>query len=348
METIHLTPPILSTDHIQELVTCIRPKHADGYQLYGELKNNKLIIHNYGHSGSGWTLLFGVIEQVMDAFEHQLVEHPQFKNKPICVIGAGCMGLLSAITLARKGYAVSIVAEHVENIASDKAVGLFFPYTAFTPVYNKYQRAQEVSLREYSAIINGTHPFITSSAAERLPQYVDLTTKYSRLSFWGPPRMVTLDFGNGTQQNVREYNTLFIHTFNLMQQMKEYAAKLGITTHIRHVDSFDKIPESIIINCTGLGAEQLNSDAGLIPVQGHLIKLKDQPAACLTYIIHVRVMQHGKPEYVYFAPKASGVLGSTYIEGKRHLETNTHEFDLMLERARNYFGPSTHLTARSG
>ncbi len=347
-QIIHLTPPLLSPDHIQELVTCIRPKHRDGYQLYGELKNNKLIIHNYGHSGSGWTLLFGVIEQVMDEFEHQLAEHPQFKNKPICVIGAGCMGRLAAITLARKGYAVTIVAEQVENIASDKAVGLFFPYTAFTPVYNKYQRAQEVSLREYSAIINGTHPFITASAAERLPQYVDLTTKYSRLNFWGPPRLVTLDFGAGTKHDVREYNTLFIHTFNMMQQMQAYITKLGIKTHARHIDSFDEIEESIIINCTGLGAELLNNDAGLIPVQGHLIKLKDQPAACLRYIIHVRVMQHGKPEYVYFAPKASGVLGSTYIEGERQLDANAHEFELMLERARDYFGPSTPLKARSG
>lgn len=347
MQTIHLTPPILSADHIQELVTCIRPKHADGYQLHGELKRDKLIIHNYGHSGSGWTLLFGVIEQVMEEFEQKLAENPQFKNKPVCVIGAGCMGLLSAITLARKGYTVKIVAEQFENIASDKAVGLFFPYTAFTPVYNKYQRAQEVSLREYTTIINGTHPFITPSAAQRLPQYVDLTTKYSRLNFWGPPRMVTLDFGNGTKHDVREYNTLFIHTFNMMQQMKEYATMLGISMQEQHVSSFDELQESIILNCTGLGAQQLNNDAGLIPVQGHIIKLKNQPAACLQYIIHVRVMQHGKPAYVYFAPKASGVLGITYIEGEQRLDTNTHEFDLMLERARDYFGvtaqdPSIH------
>ncbi|MGE0010183.1 MAG: FAD-dependent oxidoreductase [Candidatus Babeliales bacterium] len=343
METIHLTPPILSADHIEEFLSCIRPKHANGYQLYGEVKNDKLIIHNYGHSGSGWTLLFGVIEQVLEEFEAQLTQHPSFKSKPICVIGAGCMGLLSAIALAQKGYAVTIVAKQFDNTTSQNAVGLFFPYTAFTPVYNKYQRAQEVSLREYTAIINGEHPFIAPSAAQRLPQYVDLTSKYSRLNFWGLPKLATLDFGNGKQHAVREYNTLFIHTYHMMQQMKAHAQKLGISLHERTITSFDELDESIIINCTGLGAQQLNNDSGIIPVQGHLIRLKEQPIAALTYIIHVRVMQHGKPAYIYFAPKASGILGITYIEGVRDTQTNMHEFNAMLERARDYFGPSTQL-----
>lgn len=335
---VHLTPPLLSPDHIDQLVSCIRPKHTQGYQLYGEIKQDKLIIHNYGHSGSGWTLLFGVIEQLMAEFDTQLAQNPSFKNKPVCVIGAGCMGLLSAIYLAQKGYAVKIVAKEFEQIASDKAVGLFFPYTAFTPVYNKYQKAQEVALREYTAIIEGKHPFISSTAAERIPQYVDLTTKYSRLNFWGLPRMVTLDFGNGKQHQAREYNTLFIHTFSMMQQMKAYALKLGITFEHRTITSFTEIAESIIINCTGLGARELNNDAGLIPVQGHLICLKNQPAAALTYVIHVRVLQNGKPTYIYFAPKASGILGITYIEGQDNLAANPHEYDLMLERARDYFG----------
>lgn len=335
---VHLTPPKLSPDHIDQFVSCIRPKHTHGYQLYGELKHDKLIIHNYGHSGSGWTLLFGVIEQVMVEFEAQLGLNPSFKNKPVCVIGAGCMGLLSALYLAQKGYTVKVVAKEFENIASDKAVGLFFPYTAFTPVYNKYQQAQEVALREYTAIIEGKHPFISSAAAERIPQYVDLTTKYSRLNFWGLPRMVTLDFGNGTQHHAREYNTLFIHTFSMMQQMKAHAEKLGITFEQRTITSFTEITEPIIINCTGLGARELNHDAGLIPVQGHLIRLKNQPTAALKYVIHVRVLQNGKPTYIYFAPKASGILGITYIEGQDNLAANPCEYDLMLERARDYFG----------
>ena len=58
---------------------------------------------------------------------------------------------------------------------------------------------------------------------------------------------------------------------------------------------------------------------------------------CL-YILHVRVIQNGTPKYLYFAPKESGILGITYIKGEDSLESNKEEFDLILERAREYFG----------
>lgn len=336
--TILLTPPQLTPDHLDTLVTCLRPKHADGYQLYAQIQDSKLIFHNYGHSGSGWTLLFGVIEQLMELFDREMIEHPEYNNKPICVIGAGCMGLLSAINLAQKGYQVTIQAESFEDIASDKAVGLFFPYTAFTQVYNKYQQAQEVSLREYTQILEGAHPFLPRSTVARLPQYVDLQTKYSRLNFWGPPRYTTIDFGNGTKHDVREYNTIFIHTAHMMHHLRAHAQALGIPFIQKRVENLRDVHEPIIINCTALGARTLNNDTGLIPVQGHLITLANQPIQELQYIIHVRVVQNGKPCYLYFAPKGCGILGITYIEGEWDVNANQHEFDLLIERARTFFG----------
>lgn len=338
MKVIHVTPARLSDNHILERVSCIRPKHEDGYQLYGEIKHDKLLIHNYGHSGSGWTLLFGIMEQLIEVFDAEIARYPHYKDKAVCVIGAGCMGLFSAITLAQKGYQVRIIAKEFEHIASDKAAGLFFPYTAFTSRYTKYKRAQETSLRVYTQILRNAHPFFSQSCAEQLPQYVDLSTNYSRLAFWGEPQYVTLDFGNGTRHNVREYSTLFIHTLHMMHSMRQEIARLGIPMHIQYVTSYEEIHESIIINCTGFGARLLNKDPRLIPVQGHLIRLTDQPEQALRYSIHVKMKQHGKEELLYYAPKASGILGITYLEGQDDITANNHEFNHILERARTFFG----------
>lgn len=338
---IHLTPPSVSSEHIQERITCIRPKHAEGFQVYGEIKNNKLIVHNYGHSGGGWTLLFGSVQKTIDEFESKLAQNVSFKDQPICVVGAGCIGLYSAIRLTQKGYRVNIVAENFSNLTSHKAAGIFFPSSLYAPSVQDEQskKVNTDCLQEYCAIINGSHSFITSCAAQFVPIYVDLETDYSGLGFWQDPKFVTVDFGNGKQYAMKEYITIFIDVLEMMAQLNAQIQALGIALEQKHVASFDDIREPIIFNCTGLGAQQLAHDAHLSPLQGHLMRLTNQPEKQkLNYIIHTKVMQRGKEAWVYFVPKWEGLLGVTFIEGEGRLDANCHEFDLMLERAQDYFG----------
>ena len=103
--TIYLTPPSISEDHIQEKIVCIRTHRERIFQITSELKDEKLICHNYGHGGAGWTFLFGSVPESIRQLNTQLQSNPSYKSKPICVIGAGCYGLLTAIELARAGHA---------------------------------------------------------------------------------------------------------------------------------------------------------------------------------------------------------------------------------------------------
>src|SRR5579872_6926517 len=126
---IHLTPPTLDDTHIKEKIICIRGHRERMFRTEMEtLPSGKTIFHNYGQGGAGWTFLFGCVNESIRQFEKYLVQARSApSHQELCVVGAGCYGLLTAIELARKGYKVRIVAAHTENLPSTQAAGFFFP-----------------------------------------------------------------------------------------------------------------------------------------------------------------------------------------------------------------------------
>jgi hypothetical protein len=56
METRKIIPPALEQAHLGEKILCYRPMKHGMPNLSIEQKARKVIAHNYGHGGSGWTL----------------------------------------------------------------------------------------------------------------------------------------------------------------------------------------------------------------------------------------------------------------------------------------------------
>ncbi len=348
---IHLTPPQISAEHIKEKIVCIRAHRERIFKTSAEIVNDKLICHNFGHGGAGWTFLFGCVPESIRQFEHQLSLNPSFKNKPICVIGAGCYGLLTAIELARQGYDVRIVAKDTDNLPSSKAAGFFFPRArkSSTPQECAIFEAMGIeSYTTYLAIINGSHPFIKNKP-KLLPAYYAPAIDpgfgpYIARSLMPAPENVTIDFGNGKTHEAMQYQSIFINPSEIMDDLQHTIKELSIAITHAEINSFDEIPESIIFNCAGFGAKHLASDTRIIPVQGHLITLKDQPPMDqLQYMVnfHVPMMSakgYMKDELIYYAPKDSGILGITFIRGQDSLAANHHEFDRLLQRCHDFFG----------
>jgi len=346
-----LTPPRISVEHIQEKIVCIRAHRERIFQVSAEPQGNKLICHNYGQGGAGWTFLFGCVNESLRLFEQQLTQNPAFKNKPITVIGAGCYGLLTAIELARKGHAVHIVAKDTQTIPSYKAAGFFFPRArkSSTPYERAIFEARGMeSYATYLQIIRGEHPFI-KSGPKLLPGYYGLDidpgfAPYIAHGMMTTPEKVTIDFGNSNRYEVMEYKTVFMNSTAIMNELQRCVIELGIPVIHAEINSFDDIPEPIIFNCAGLGAKALAGDARIIPVQGHLITLKNQPDMNeLAYMLNVKVVALnplGKPrdELIYYAPKENGILGITFIRGQDSLTANMHEFDRILQRSQDFFG----------
>lgn len=345
-----LTPPKLSDTHIKEKIICVRAHRERMFNVGIEIIDTKLICHNYGQGGAGWTFLFGCVNKSIKNFMEFIEQHQQFRNKPITVIGAGCYGLLTAIELAKLDFNVEIVAEQMTNLSSHKAAGFFFPRP------RKVSNAQETEIFEtlgiesfgvYQNIALGKHPTF-SSGAKLLPAYYapDIDPGYEpyiKAGLIQNPQQLTIDFGNGKSYNAVEYQTLHIDSKSLMDQFWREINRLGISIKQQKIGSFSEIANPIIFNCSAMGSKELTQDPRLIPVQGHLMTLHQQPIDQLQYLINFKVLStspKGLPrdEIIYFAPKGEGILGITFLRGQDGLELNSHEFDRLLDRSRSFFG----------
>ncbi len=83
-----------------KITVCLRPFRAAGPRLDVERVGDKIVIHNYGHGGSGWSLSWGssslATEKALSTGEREFA-----------VIGCGALGLTSATLLQRAGAKVT-------------------------------------------------------------------------------------------------------------------------------------------------------------------------------------------------------------------------------------------------
>ena len=88
-----LAPIRASADRIMGITVCLRPFRAAGPRIEAEAVGDKLVVHNYGHGGSGWSLSWG---SGLNALKIALAGG----ERDIAVIGCGALGLTAA-TLAQ-------------------------------------------------------------------------------------------------------------------------------------------------------------------------------------------------------------------------------------------------------
>jgi D-amino-acid oxidase len=348
---IRLTPPRISPYHIKEKIVCIRAHRERIFNVSAHTQGTQLICHNYGHGGAGWTFLFGSVNESIRLFEQQYAQNNQLRTAPITVVGAGCIGLLTALCLAYKGYKVHILADTTDDIPSHKAAGFFFPRPRKCSKPDERIVFEQLGMESYAtylSIINGTHPFITHGPL-LMPAYFGLDIDpgfgpYIEKGLVATPERVTIDFGNGKMYETMRYYTVFINTGIIMQELYRNIHALNIPIIQHTVHNLNDIQTPVVFNCAGLGAKQLTGDARIVPVQGHLLTLTHQPPMDqLQYMVNVKVTQynaHGKPrdELIYYAPKDDGIVGITFIRGQDNPHTNHHEFDRLIERCQTFFG----------
>lgn len=344
---IKLTPPLLDDINIDKKISCIRPHRERIFNVSMEQVNEKFIFHNYGHGGAGWTFLFGCVNESIRQFEEFIAQKQNVKSEPICIIGAGCYGLLTAIELAHRGYKVHIVAKEIENTPSYKAAGFFFPRWRKSSTEHEKAIFLSRGIESYEAylqIAHGTHPFV-AQGTQIIPAYFGLDIDpgfdpYTTRGMIASPQKVTIEFGNGKQYLMNEYQIIFMDTIALMRELHRNINTLKIPIIQKEIHSWAEVSESIIFNCSGWGAKQLTQDTRLVPVQGHLISLQNQPT--LNYMINVKVVMQTprgpRDELIYFAPKGEGILGITFLRNQSDVDANGHEFDRLLQRCKEFFG----------
>ena len=83
-------PVRASMDRVFDITVCLRPFRAQGPRLDTETIGDTLVVHNYGHGGSGWSLSWG---SGTIAVRKAMASSPA----EIAVLGCGALGLTAAI-----------------------------------------------------------------------------------------------------------------------------------------------------------------------------------------------------------------------------------------------------------
>lgn len=348
---IKLTPPKLN---VLSKVAANRPMRRDRFNISKANYGDKVVVNCLGHGGAGYTTLFGSVEEALRLLP--------FTKEPVRVLGAGCMGLLSAIELKRRGYTVAgITTKELYDIAS-WAAGGYFAFVSVKTSERDQEKMHEMAMHTfltYQEIERGKHPYLGREVACLIPVYCSEDTE-TGLEDLEAKRLipaaekVTIDFGNVQYKNFKKYVTYYMNVTQIMRQLSDEVRRLQIPIEIREVGSFDEVEERVVFNCTGLGGKVLNKDQTLVPVRGHILNLAPSNSqGHMDYMIYTKD-PHFEGKYIYMFPKTvsvtstgsepcEGLLGGTFIElpdGIREEEVkriDTEQYQDLYERSALFF-----------
>ena len=292
---LRLAPVHVSMDRVIRTTVGLRPHRDGGFVLKAEKTGAKTILHNYGHGGTGMSLAWGLGAAVADLARDT-------GERRIAVLGAGSPGVCSARQLQRRGYEVTIYAATIPpDTTSNMSMAGFTPTTALiensrrTPAWDaQFLRAAELSYRELQLLVGRDYGvyWIDSYNA------TDDPTRQGGGGNQGPDRAATdADllpealrpnrfrevYGPGEHPFPTKYAVksiaLAIEPNKYMDAIVRDFLLFGGRLVIRKFDTrndLGSLPESVIVNCTGLGSASLFDDTELVPIKGQLTVIAPQ------------------------------------------------------------------------
>jgi glycine/D-amino acid oxidase-like deaminating enzyme len=299
-----LAPVRAHADRLFDLTVCLRPFRAAGPRLDTEMLGDTLVVHNYGHGGSGWSLSWG---SGTIAVTKAMARSP----RAVAVIGCGALGLTSAILAQRAGAQVTIYARDLlPQTRSAHATGAWTPDSRialtkdagpqFGALWESMARTSFKTYRQYLGLPGTPVEWVdhynvfdndpgaegagegadTQGFAHYADRIADLTPAAERL----PPGATPFDApyvsrGSTLMFNVADYG----HTL-----MADFFAAGGKFQRAEFHDPADltTLKEKVVINCPGYGGRALWKDETITPVRGQIGWLIPQPE--LTYGVFYR------------------------------------------------------------
>jgi D-amino-acid oxidase len=292
-----IIPIRADVDRIFRITVCLRPFRAAGPRLDVERLGDKVVVHNYGHGGSGWSLSWGsadvAVRKAIDAANGK---------KELAVIGCGALGLTAATTAQRAGFKVTIYArERPPYVRSSRATGSWTPDSriALTSAASPNFAAEWESMARTSFAMYQSYLGMPGTPVEWTDRYElfddepgqhrsllrpsdtrDFAHYYDRIADLTP---MTQDIPAGAHpfptRYVRRDTSLTFNVADYARQLMNDVMVAGGTIETREFHSpqeMASLPQSVIINCPGYGARQLWSDESIVPVRGQIAWLIPQ------------------------------------------------------------------------
>jgi glycine/D-amino acid oxidase-like deaminating enzyme len=294
-----LAPIRAHEDRLFRITVCLRPFRAQGPRIETERVGDKLVVRNYGHGGSGWSLSWGssaiAIQQALAA--------AGTPNPEVAVIGCGALGLTAATLLQRAGARPTIYAkERPPYVRSSRATGSWTPDSrisltksapaTFAAQWERMARTSWSMYQSYLGMAGNpveyidtyTWPTVPSPAEQkRREQTPDMGfAQYASRIADLTPRNIDLPPGTHPFPSEHAYRntTLMFNIADYARQLvNDYLIAGGKieTTEFQTPADLATLPQKVIINCTGYGARQLWSDESIIPIRGQIGWLIPQP-----------------------------------------------------------------------
>lgn len=218
------------------------------------------------------------------------------------VVGAGVIGLTSAISLRRAGFATDIVAAEPpsDTAASAVAGAIWYPHRAGPGTSEaKWGRA---SLDRFVAGATAGVPGLA------MREMVELTLPGSPDPWWadtdlGYRRCRSDELRAGYTDGFVQ-QTVTIDTIPYLRHLESEFRSLGGTIRIDRVESLSDVSaeETLIVNCSGVGAGGLAGDDDVHPIRGQVVRLR------CDRIERVTMVDEGPLAYAYVMPHGTEVV----------------------------------------
>ncbi len=310
---------LVSPERVVRTVVGLRPFRPSGFRVEAEPLGDTLLVHNYGHGGSGVTLSWGTASLAID----RIVESG--RCGPVAVIGCGAVGLATARLLQTRGSEVTIYARALPpETTSNVAGALWYPHLIVdearrTAAFDsQFESAARFSHRHFQGLVGDAYGvcwrqqyFLSRAPAPDswdLVMLRDLFPESRRLRPgehpFGVPhvvvdRMMFIEPAVYLEALLRDFRLAGGHV-----RIQSFASPANVAA----------LPEPIVVNCTGLGARDLFDDRELTPVKGQLTVLLPQPEVDYAWI---------NDEDLYMFPRRDGILlGGSHEPGVESLEPN--------------------------
>ncbi len=334
-----------SWDRVIRTTVGLRPFRPAGFVLRATKIDDTLLVHNYGHGGTGHSLSWGCGAVAADLAMAQ-------GGRRAAVVGCGIVGLTTARQLQRRGFDVTIYAKTVPpDTTSNMALAGFTPTSGLvdrdqrTPAWDEqFRRVAEISYRELQLLVGrryGVSWIDNYSTMNQRPR--DLPGIGSQSLLPAALRTGRDVLGPGEHPFPLRYATrratLRIEPSIYLDAMVKDVLLFGGRIVIRAFETLRDLmtlDEPVVVNCTGLGARELFGDNELIPTKGQLTVLVPQPE------VNYRTSGGITPQPgigIHMMPRADGIaLGGTSQRGVWSLEPDEEARRRVVEGHMALFG----------
>ncbi len=321
-----IVPVRASWDRVIRTTVGLRPYRPSGFVLEAERLGEKLLVHNFGHGGSGMSLSWGTGQM---AAELALTG----EDRRAAVVGCGVIGLTTARQLQRRGFEVTIYAADVPpNTTSNMSLAGWTPTSGLidgdrrSPAWDaQFRKAARIAYPELQLLVGRGY------GVSWLEGYA-LRNEPPSDSREGPEPLLPDDLqapatllGPGDHPFPTRYAvlrpSLRIEPAVYLDRLVSDVRQAGGSIVIRRLEDrreLTGLAEPVVVNCAGLGAGALIGDEEIMPLKGQLTLLMPQPEVDYSTFGAASPVAGG---FVHMSPRRDGIaLGGTSVEGDWSLD----------------------------